>query len=417
MLDVYLYHRHVATLIDAGDGELALQYTHEAMDVGAAARLSLSLPVRFERYPSRLGANRWVVSVLPESHIRDRMAREFRIAPGDHSGMLLRVGRDIAGAAVIVPQGEPELAEHAKVEPATTSDVVQLIEQLDWRPLGVDLTRGVRLSLAGVQDKLLLVRRSDEGWARPINGYPSTHIIKPTPSQFPGLATNELFCLSLASLCGFDTPEAWIERFESVDALVVRRYDRYPTESGTIERLHQEDFLSALGYSSIDKYEVDAERGSVGPSLRDFARLISDYLGRANLTWLLRIVAFNVLIGNADAHARNLSMLLLPDGRVKLAPLYDLVATRHYPELNSDLAQLINGHMSIDGCALEDLIAEADTWGVPERLATRQVTDVVTSALGSMTQAGQLVGDMGGDPAVVSELEDYIAARSDLLLH
>jgi len=410
MLDVYLYHQHVASLLDAGDGELALQYTEQAVAAGAAARLSLSLPVRVERYPSRLGANRWAISVLPESHIRDRLASELRIAPNDYSGMLLRVGRDVAGAAVIVPEGEPEAVADARTEAITADDVAAKIADLHRRPLGIDLERGVRLSLAGVQDKVLLVRRPDGGWALPINGYPSTHIIKPTPDRFPGLATNELFCLCLASACGLEVSNAWVEDIGSQDALVVERYDRFASGGG-VERIHQEDFLSALGRSSIDKYEFDAERGQVGPSLRDFARLIDQYLGRAYLTRLLRIVTLNVVIGNADAHARNLSMLLLPDGRADIAPLYDLVATGEYAELTGDLAQLINGRLSIDECAAADLVVEATSWGLPSSLAQRQVGGVLDTIEGNIERAAASALEKGGANDVIDSLSALVTDR------
>lgn len=414
ILDVYLYGARVAELRDAGEGELALQYTQDALALGNRARLSLSLPVRREPYPSRRGGNRWVRSILPEPQLRDRLATEFGLDADDYSGMLLHVGRDVAGAAVIVPAGEAESLGTEDVERVTDDDVCDLIFRLPTNPLGVDRERGVRLSLAGAQEKLLMVRTPDGHWARPLNGYPSTSILKPEPDEYPGLATNELLALRLAALSGFDTAVAKIHTFGATRTLIVERYDRI-LSSGSVRRIHQEDLLSAAGRDPLHKYEYDDEHGHRGPTLRDLAATVASHLGLAQLARFLDVVAFNVIIGNADAHARNVSFLLHQDGSVGFSPLYDLICTRVYDGVSTDLSQRINGQHDIDTVTIDDLVAEAESWGLTNRLARRRVIDTFTRTSGALDAAARDTRTAGGDGSMVDSLHETIKDRADTL--
>lgn len=414
ILDVYLHGTRVAELRDAGQGELALQYTKEAVALGNRARLSLSLPVGPDPYPSRRGGNRWVRSILPEPQLRDRLATEFGLDADDYSGMLLQVGRDVAGAAVIVPAGEAENLGTERVDLVTDDEVLDIISRMPTNPLGVDHERGVRLSLAGAQDKFLLVRTSDGRWARPINGYPSTHILKPEPEKYPGLGTNELFALRLAEMTGLDTASATIQTFGTTRTLIVQRYDRIRS-SDSVRRIHQEDLLSAAGRDPLHKYEQDAEYGRTGPALRDLAGTLSLHLGLAQLARFLDVVTFNVAIGNADAHARNLSLLLHEDGSVSFAPLYDLVCTRAYDGVSTDLSQRINGQHNIDMVTVDDLVAEAESWGLTNRLARRRAVDVVSRVRASLGRAARDTRTAGGTASTIDDLQKVIGARADTL--
>lgn len=133
-------------------------------------------------------------------------------------------------------------------------------------------------------------------------------------------------------------------------SLAVARYDRKHV-AGDVTRVHQEDMFSALGVTRGSSMNVttsasqppaaaatppDPVRSDRGPTLDDMAALIERHLGRAGLVRFIEVVAFNVAIGNADAHARNLSFLLGRDGTVRFAPLYDLVSTGCYRQLNSE---------------------------------------------------------------------------------
>ncbi len=113
-----------------------------------------------------------------------------------------------------------------------------------------------------------------------------------------------------------------------MSALFIERYDRYLIE-GKICRLHQEDFCQALGYAYHVKYETDS-----GPNFSDCIKLITEVSKQpaVDKIMLIRWFIFNYMIGNADAHAKNISLLYPPQmkGRPQLAPFYDLVCTTIY---------------------------------------------------------------------------------------
>jgi serine/threonine-protein kinase HipA len=174
--------------------------------------------------------------------------------------------------------------------------------------------------------------------ALPLGDTPSTHIIKPEPLRFPGLAENEAWCMALARHLGLNAAEVWQERIGDVPCLIAKRYDRAsPTSDAMVQRLHQEDFCQALGYPSSRKYQQEG-----GPSLRECFQLIRDWSTTPvlDIRHMLDAVIFAVMIGNADAHGKNHSFLYSGESR-RMAPLYDQVCTMMWPELSSMLSMKV----------------------------------------------------------------------------
>jgi serine/threonine-protein kinase HipA len=196
---------------------------------------------------------------------------------------------------------------------------------------------GIRLSLAGAQDKIA-VRLDDGKISIPRGSAPSSHVLKPAIDTYEGIVFNEAFCMALARACGLNAAPVEIGKVEDIDYLLARRYDRLRGEDGSIRRLHQEDFCQALGIPSEIKYQSEG-----GPSLAHCFALIRDAstAPAPDLLALLDGVIFNLLIGNHDAHAKNFSLLYMPDRSVRFAPLYDLVSTVFYPELTDRMAMKI----------------------------------------------------------------------------
>jgi serine/threonine-protein kinase HipA len=431
-LDVWLYGRHVAHVHDAGFGDTSVAYSHAAVDQPVGAALSLSLPVRRDRYPTAGPGGRWVRSLLPEGRALDWAVTEFAIPADDKFGLISVLGRDVAGAVQIVEAGEsPDAAGH--YEPLTDDETISVVDRAHDTPLGLNRARRVRLSLAGMQDKILLHRDVD-GWHRPVDGASSTVIIKPQPRpsgnrDYPGLTTNELYCLTLADACGIPAARATVERFGELEALVVERYDRTVTPAG-VTRIHQEDFLGALGLDPLIKYEygtselLSAAGGWAsqpaaarrGPSLADLADLVSATMGKARLVEFAARVLFNVIVGNADAHARNYSVLLHPDGTVSQTPLYDVVCTLLYPDLDTDHAQRIAGVCELDAVTYHDLVAEQGSWGVPPTTAARRTTQLIERIAASTDQGAERCVAAGGDPAVTDRVAHLIKRRCRQLL-
>jgi serine/threonine-protein kinase HipA len=199
-----------------------------------------------------------------------------------------------------------------------------------------------RLSLAGAQSKFA-VYKSDGKYYRSGDKTPTTHIIKINNKRFPNLLHNELFNMKLAKIILTNVPEVELLNVEGRLFLEVTRYDRYIKNSAEPEvyRIHQEDFCQALGIVSGKKYQAGG-----GAKLKDCYQVINDF-SENRLTDIFRFmgwIIFNYLIGNTDAHAKNLS-LLHSDSGIKLAPFYDLLSTEVYSEkiIDHETAMLING--------------------------------------------------------------------------
>ncbi len=426
-LVVTLYGRHVADVVDAGPGYTALRYTDAAVAEPIGAQLSLSLPVRAETYPGAGVASRWVRSLLPEGRALAWAVQAYGIPEDDRFGLLAVLGADVAGAARIV--AKPEDADRGSYSLLSTDDLASLVRRAPEHGLALDPERGVRLSLAGLQAKVVLHRVGDD-YFLPIDGAPSSVVLKPEPGartevDLTGLATNELFCLTLARAAGLDAAAAELVPFDGIPTLVVERFDR-ARPGGHLERLHQEDLLSAMGLDPWLKYEAPHVRRVVpaggfaearaitvtpGPSLRVMADVLARHMGRVHVLSFLEAVTFNVAIGNADSHARNYSVLLPPTGRIELTPLYDLICTKLYPALDTEAAQRVNGKWELDAVKAADLVAEAATWTLPATVAERRVRGVLSAVVEALGPATETCVRRGGDPDVADAIATLVAAR------
>ena len=432
-LAVFLFDHHVADVVDAGFGDTAIRYTAEALANPVGSRLSLSLPVQDAVHPFAGPGGRWVRSLLPEGRALAWAVQHFGIPEDDRYGLIAVLGADVAGAVRILTEPS-DPTDDGSYERLSAEELAEVVHRVPEVGLGLDRERGVKLSLAGMQDKVLL-HRIDDGYALPIDGAPSTLIVKPEPGvlnngvDVTGLASNELFCLALARTIGLHVASATMETFGGTPCLVVERFDR-ELIGGRIRRRHQEDLLAAMGLDPLLKYErPEYERrapvgaftmGSTtiarpGPSLRDIAACLERHIGRARLIQFLEAVTFNVAIGNADSHARNYSVLLSSDGSVELAPLYDIISTCCYEGLDREFAQRVNGIDSLDEIRGSDLVGEATSWGIPARLAEHRVRDVITRIGEQLSHARSEAEAMGGDPKVVAATTAVVGARVRML--
>jgi serine/threonine-protein kinase HipA len=252
-------------------------------------------------------------------------------------------------------------------------------------PLGAAPERGFRPSLAGFQRKALLGRGADGTWQLPCGDAPSTWILKPDGPH--PMAANEATCLRLAAACGLAVPEAELLDLAGLPVLAVRRYDRQDSPTGHIPaRIHQEDGCQATATPPGRKYE---EQG--GPALRDLASLLRNFGDPRDVTSLLRRTTFNMAVGNADAHAKNFSVLHEPDSpTITLAPLYDVLATIALELTDSTgqpmradtrLGQRVGGQADIRKVTAANLIDEATAWGIRRRAASAIVTETLYQVL------------------------------------
>jgi serine/threonine-protein kinase HipA len=336
-LAVYLNRERVGVLEQDENGLPVFQYDEQWLGLPRAIPLSRSLPLRPDPFRGK-HARPFFAGILPEEDPRKRIAAILGISERNDFAMLERIGGECAGAVSLHPEGVqlPAVAE-AKLHELGAEELADVLAGLPRRPLMADW-EGVRLSLAGAQGKLPVVVRDGRIYL-PLGDTPSTHIIKPEPTHFTGLAVNELFCLRLAEAVGLNVPSVEYGRAGETPYLLVSRYDRTVDADGRVARIHQEDFCQALGFPPERKYQLEG-----GPLLADCIQLLRDWSTTPvlDIRGFIDGLIFNVLIGNADAHSKNYS-LLYPDGKRLLAPFYDLVCTLAWPELSDQFSMRIGG--------------------------------------------------------------------------
>ncbi|MGD0043376.1 MAG: HipA N-terminal domain-containing protein, partial [Isosphaeraceae bacterium] len=241
-LTIWLYGQPVA-IVEEERRRLRLTYTSEALSRYALGTplLSLSLPLRPERHTQGV-VRPFLDGLLPEGESRLTVARDFNLRASDTFGLIRAIGRDCAGALVIQPAEEPPPppASTLTAEPLTEQEVSELIANLRTAPLGID--ERVRLSLGGVQEKLLLTRLPDGRWGRPVDGTPTTHIVKPQIERFLATVENEAFCMRVAKRLGLSVAHVETTMIGGRKLLVVERFDRVVDKTGAVARIHQEDF-------------------------------------------------------------------------------------------------------------------------------------------------------------------------------
>jgi serine/threonine-protein kinase HipA len=390
--------------VDERSREYAFRYTNPD-----ARAISLSLPPREKPY-SPAESRPFFEALLPEGPVREQVARQLRLATGDSYGLLEQLGRDCAGALQIVSAELPGLSPTTHWLDADELD--ELVEQLPHRPLGMRAGDGrVRLSLAGVQRKAVLVRDAAGRFGEPLDGMPSTHILKPDPREddLPGLALNECFCMRLALRCGLPAAPVELIAAGGRPCLAVERFDRDRTEWPP-RRLHQEDLCQALGLTPDFKYQhADWQL----PSYRALADLLDRHAIQPGLDRLAaaRTVVFHFLVGNADAHAKNVSLLHLSDG-VRFAPLYDIVATAAYDDVYNELAMAIGDELdpaAIGAAHWSDL---AHDFGLQPRAFERVRAELTELVMAESRKLRDEARDDGWHDPVHDAIVEIVAARA-----
>jgi serine/threonine-protein kinase HipA len=369
---VWLGGLRVADLETRNGLDLRLRYTAEALDrwPPLSPVLSCSLPLA----PGRTDAWAFGRGLLPEGQALASMAKDAGVAVNATFALLARYGRDVAGALVIADTAPEEDRGHA--EPYVENGLAAAVDALDGRPL--DLHDDSELSLAGFEDKLLLVDTPD-GWARPVGGRPSTHILKRDNLRHRGIVDAEAAALRIARTVGLTTIDPQLVDLGGFRCLIVDRFDRRIGDDGAVTRVHQEDACQALGIDPDDrrgraKYEADG-----GPGFRDVATLLRSYAedGPEELKRLLRAMVFTVLIGNADAHGKNVALLHPTPETIELAPLYDTVPTALWPALRDRAAMAIGGQDRLPAVTVDDLQREARAWRMGSTTVRQRIADAI----------------------------------------
>ncbi len=297
----------------------------ELREVGADTRfvyndgwtetIACALPATQPDHYYRNGLIPFFEHLAPEGWLRGRQARAGGTAEQDDFGLLLNYGADCIGAVGIL---EPDASQFvAPAEP----NVIEAAAALPGR------------TLSGVQKKLLAFR-ADKGFEPCIRlSDPATHIAKFNREDLPTLVQNENLSLELGrEILGeaaiTKAKPAVLAGIEGL-ALLVERFDRAGGE-----KLRLEDFAQILGKPRGREFD-----GKYHSSYEEAATVITRFSARAriDLARYFRLVIFNLVLGNADAHLKNFSLLETPEG-LRLSPAYDLINTLVYPEYERDAA-------------------------------------------------------------------------------
>ncbi|HEX3516674.1 MAG TPA: HipA domain-containing protein, partial [Trebonia sp.] len=321
-----------------------------------------------------------------------RLAQQSGVAEQDVVGLLRAYGRDVAGALQIWDPDVPGEPKQPALEPLSSAGVAGMLEHVQDNPLG-NRPVGGKTSLAGVQDKIVLARVGS-GWNRVIDGWPSTHILKPESRDYPTSIYDEEFGARFARAAGLTFFPTWIEEFEGVPALVIERYDRSP--DAPQGRIHQEDFNQVLGATGNQKYQKYG--GKV--SLERVARVISALGDSDSLDRLFKLVVVSAAVGNLDMHAKNISLLHLPDGSMTLSPAYDVVPQAHQPN-DGEVALAVGGEYRHAAITIGHLVAEGRAWGLATAADLAEEALAVVLRLASMETPHNraysgLTGDIAG---------------------
>ncbi|HKV97891.1 MAG TPA: type II toxin-antitoxin system HipA family toxin [Gammaproteobacteria bacterium] len=342
-LNVFLNSRLVGRLQRQSSGAIDFQYDRNWLDWEHASPVSLSLPLREDRF---IGDPVIAVfdNLLPDNdQIRRRLAERVGAAGKDAYSLLAAVGRDCVGALQFLPDGEePDPAGGISARPLSDTEIAGILGDLKRTPLGVDESGEFRISLAGAQEKTALLYWQDK-WQMPHGTTATTHILKPEIGKLPNgidltqSIENEHLCMRLMTAFGLPAAKTQMLEFSGKRALVVERFDRHWALDGRLLRLPQEDCCQALSVPPTRKYESEG-----GPGIRQVLDLLkaSDEPDKDQRLFLKAQIVF-WLLGATDGHAKNFSIYLFSGGRFHLTPLYDVMSAQP----NVDAGQIQHNRM------------------------------------------------------------------------
>lgn len=391
-------------------GEPEFRYDESWINDETGLPISVSLPLQFEPFTRRQTLP-FFEGLLPEESQRRDIAAALGISHRNAFKLLEKIGGEIAGALSLWPVGtEPPGVPEMRNPPLSDESLAKTLETLPLRPMLAG-TEGLRLSLAGAQSKLPVIYRNGKV-SLPMAGEPTTHIIKPPILRFEGTTENEAFCMRLAELIELSVAPVDILDVNGKAYLLVERYDRVTTDTDVVKRLHQEDFAQALGFTSDRKYTADG-----GPRLNDCFDLVRRSTTRParEVLKLLDAAIFNIIIGNADAHSKNYSLLYTQDGII-LAPLYDLLSTVTYPELSPNFAMKFAKRSTLEELKPTDVEAIAIQTGLTAPFIRRRMKSLADNIVAKAPQVTATFDKGSLNKKTMNKISLATMARAELLL-
>lgn len=400
-LSVWLYGKEIGGLKQTSSGKMVFSYLPNA-----SCNLSLALPVKIEPY-DEIQTEAYFGGLLPESEqVRKILGKRYGVNHNNNFSLLKAIGYDCAGAVSLYPSNKSPAYQSVSTFPLSADilsdkELELHIKELPRKPLFLGI-KDLRLSLAGAQDKaaICLVNNSI---ALPKNGCPSTHILKPDIQGVEGSVYNEYFCMRIASRIGLNVARVELRRAQKTPYLLVERYDRVVLDQ-LVRRIHQEDFCQALGVVSSRKYQNEG-----GPDFKvcfDLLKATTQPVKTRNE--LARLMIFNYLIGNMDAHAKNFSILCPEDNQILLAPAYDILCTKAYEELSPKMAMKIGGVYKPEDVYPRHWEKLSKEIGYSYPLLCKTILQDAESILKAVSAQREEMKEMGLSPPVIDKITSFL---------
>jgi len=329
-LNVFLNSRLVGRLERAASGAISFRYDPAWLGWDKALPISLSLPLRESRLTGG-AVLAYFDNLLPDGEpIRRQIAERIHAEGYDAANLLAAIGRDCVGALQFLPDArDPGPAGALSGTAVSHEEIARRIRELARTPLGITEDDDFRISIAGAQEKTALLNINGQ-WHLPHGSTATTHILKPQLGKLANgidmsrSVENEHFCMRF--LAALELPVAGTEIIDFGDqrVLSIERFDRLWTKDGRLLRLPQEDCCQALGIHPSSKYETDG-----GPGIAQILEILkgSDHALTDRVIFLKAQIVY-WLLGATDGHAKNFSLSLMPGGRFRLTPLYDVMSAQ-----------------------------------------------------------------------------------------
>jgi len=403
-LTVFLNGRLVGHLKKETSGAIDFQYDPAWLHWEHTFPISLSLPLREDRYIGD-GVVAVLDNLLPDNaEIRRRVAARVSAEGADAYALLAAIGRDCVGALQFLPDGAtPGPAGRIEGLPIDEERIGALLANLGPTPLGVSVEdEEFRISIAGVQDKTALLFWKNK-WYLPHASTGTTHILKPQIGvRGNGLdlsksVENEHLCMRLTSALGLPTAATEIQEFAGKRVLVIQRFDRQWTRDKRLLRIPQEDCCQALSVPPVRKYQTDG-----GPGIRQILQFLkaSDHPADDQRLFIKAQIAF-WLLGATDGHAKNFSVFLHPGGGFRLTPLYDVMSAqplldaKHIQRKQMRLAMAVGDtrHYILDTILPRHFIQSAAQAGMSAGVVNAVMTELLEQAPQAIATAQEQLPD------------------------
>lgn len=365
-LNVLLYGEPIATITHVGNDRTLFAFNEAYANDETRPVLSLGFKDSFgglitQFKPTQTRLTPFFSNLLPEETMRNYLAQRAGVNPAREFFLLWVLGQDLAGAITVV-------AADGEALPPNMNEAVKDAAEHE---------APMRFSLAGVQLKFSAVQQASGGLTIPTTGTGGSWIVKLPSSRFEAVPENEYSMMTLARMLGIDVPDIQLLPIEQIDnipagigkfgssAFAIKRFDRSQGRA-----IHIEDFAQIFGVYPQDKYKT--------ASMRNIAQVLGIEGNELDIAEFIRRLVFNTLIGNADMHLKNWSVIYKDKRTASIAPAYDFVSTIAY--IPDDSAALkVSRSKKFSDFTFDELTHLAAKAMLPEKLVLETARQTVDS--------------------------------------